>query len=217
MFNTVKYPIIQNCLKAGRNSLTGALLHQNTILTSPTTNVLSLGYTLKRYQSKLSQIKNDTGTVTLTDNRLSEKNKLHNDKNENITPEDKKYKPPVDPAFMGSYQEDYQRIIKYTLIPLTLVPFYTSYAGMTLNPIFDVSLSSLYLWYLHYGFSSLIISKIPKRKYPRANKMSMWSLYTATFLSLCGIYQLETENNGLVNLITRIWNDDESNIYVFGR
>ncbi|KAK5780188.1 hypothetical protein RI543_002732 [Arxiozyma heterogenica] len=217
MFQVVKYSILKNGLEVSRTSLTRALIHQNIILKSSTTKLLPFGYTLKRYQSQLSQLKNDTKHIASTDTKRSEINKCQNENIENVTIKDKKYKPPVDLAFNGSYQEDYQRIIRYTLIPLSLVPFYTSYAGITLHPIFDITLSSLCLWYLHYGFAGLIINKIPKEKYSKTHKVSMWSLYTATFLSLCGLYQLETENNGMVNLITRIWNDDESHIYIFGK
>lgn len=217
MFQASGSSILQSGLKAGRASLTGALLHQNVTLKLLTTNLLSPVYNLKRYQSQLSQLENDAKSTTSTDNKPSKINKHQKETIENVITENRKYKPPVDLAFKGSYKEDYQKIIKYTLVPLSLVPFYTSYTGMTLYPIFDATLSSLFLWYLHYGFSSLIIDKIPKEKYSKTHKVSMWSLYTATFLSLCGIYQLETENNGFVNLITRIWNDDESNIYIFGK
>lgn len=127
------------------------------------------------------------------------------------------FKPPIDPGLSGRFQEDYEKIAKYTLIPLTLIPFYTVSQGIPLNPMVDATLSIFFLMYTHYGFSSLIYQKVPKEKYPRWHDTSLWTLYTSSFVALCGIYEIETENNGLVDLITKIWNYDERNLYVFGR
>ncbi|CCF57791.1 hypothetical protein KAFR_0D01450 [Kazachstania africana CBS 2517] len=143
-------------------------------------------------------------------------------KNDKKTIEDKdlsaiKFKVPVSSQLPGTYQADYERITKYTLIPLTLIPFYASFTGITLHPLLDGSLATLILTYFHYGFNSLILDFIPREKFPKANRMSLWSLYSATALSLCGIYEIETENNGLTDILERLWNYDESNLYIFGR
>lgn len=128
-----------------------------------------------------------------------------------------KLKPPVPSSFEGSFQTEYERITKFALIPLTIVPFYASFTGVSLYPLLDGSISSLFLIYSHYGFTSLIIDYVPKKKYPKLHKTSLWSLYLASFLGMCGIYELETENNGVIDLIKRLWNYDERNLYVFGR
>ncbi|CCK71364.1 Tim18p KNAG_0G03070 [Huiozyma naganishii CBS 8797] len=126
-----------------------------------------------------------------------------------------KLKPPKSP--LNEYQAAYQRIISYTLIPVTIIPFYTAYAGIALYPTLDFAISSLFIAYCHYGFKSLILEYLPTAKFPRTHRFSTWGLYLASLLSMCGVYQLETENNGVFDLIARLWNYDERNLYVFGK
>ena len=127
-----------------------------------------------------------------------------------------KFKPPK-MVFEHEYQREYQKIVGYSLIPLSLIPFYTTYAGIPLDPLLDMTLATMLLTYVHYGFSSLIATTVPKSERPRLNKFCKWNLYGATILGLCGIYELETENNGLVDLIQKAWRDEEREAFVFGR
>lgn len=192
----------QGWLRPSRVILTKTSLLSSFSQIPKTTTISSLGCNFKRLQSQLSESQKPQPDIV-----SSETTTVKNDK----------FKLPQDTAFKGSYKEDYQRIIKYSLIPLTMIPFYTSYAGMTLNPMIDGTIATLFLFYAHYGFSSFLINKLPQKTYPRGQNFSLWGLCVATTLGLCGIYTLETENNGVVDLITRLWNDDESNIYVFGK
>ncbi|CAB4252930.1 similar to Saccharomyces cerevisiae YOR297C TIM18 Component of the mitochondrial TIM22 complex involved in insertion of polytopic proteins into the inner membrane [Maudiozyma barnettii] len=125
------------------------------------------------------------------------------------------FETPKDPGLNGKFQEDYQRIMKYTLIPLTLTPFFTSYAGIPFHPMLDATLGSVFLLYAHYGFSSLIYQYLPKEKYPRWSTISLWTLYSSSCLAFYGLYELETENNGIVDLINKLWNFDDRNVFVF--
>lgn len=125
--------------------------------------------------------------------------------------------PPKDAGLSGKFQEDYERIAKYTLLPLTVIPFCTSYADVVFPPMLDAALGSVFLIYTHYGFSSLIYQYLPKEKFPRWSKISLWSLYSSTCLAFYGLYELETESNGVVDLIRKLWNYDESNVFIFGR
>ena len=127
-----------------------------------------------------------------------------------------KFKPPK-MVFEHEYQREYQKIIGYSLIPLSLIPFYTTYAGIPLDPLLDTTLATMLLAYVHYGFSSLIDTAVPKSERPRLNKFCKWNLYGATILGLCGIYELETENNGFVDLVQKVWRDEEREAFVFGR
>ena len=43
---------------------------------------------------------------------------------------------------------------------------------------------------------------------------SVWGDYPQ---GLCGIYELETENNGFVDLVQKVWRDEEREAFVFGR
>ncbi|EJS41611.1 tim18p [Saccharomyces arboricola H-6] len=127
------------------------------------------------------------------------------------------FKPPEFSQYEGSYQSDYERIAKYSLIPLTIVPFYASFTGGVMNPLLDASLSSIFLLYLQYGFKSCIIDYIPKDKYPRWHKLAIYSLYGGSMLSLYGIYELETKDNGFVDLVKKLWNQNDDHLYIFGR
>ncbi|CAI2030917.1 hypothetical protein SEUBUCD646_0H03260 [Saccharomyces eubayanus] len=127
------------------------------------------------------------------------------------------FKPPETSQYEGSYQRDYERIAKYSLIPLTIVPFYASLTGGVMYPLLDASLSSVFLIYLQYGFTSCIIDYIPKEKYPRWHKLALYSLYGGSMLSLYGIYELETKDNGFVDLIKKLWNPNDDHLYIFGR
>lgn len=169
-----------------------------------------IGHDTRRYQSQISNKVSKSDKIELAKGEKLEGTEV-------IPLQEKKFKAPINLAFKGSHRGDYERILRYTLIPLSLIPFYTSYTNVALHPLIDATIAVSFLWYCHYGFSSLIIEKIPKGKYTKTHNVSMWSLYTATLLSMCGIYELETENNGIVDLIKGIWNDDENNIYIFGK
>ncbi|CCD24882.1 Tim18p NDAI_0E00660 [Naumovozyma dairenensis CBS 421] len=118
----------------------------------------------------------------------------------------------------GSYHEEYEKIAKYSLLPLSLVPFVISMAGGVVPPLLDTALATTFLIYIQYGFTSCIIEYLPKEKFHRWHNAAKYLLYSFSSLSLYGIYQLETENNGLIDLISKLWqNDNDSNLYIFGR
>ena len=98
-----------------------------------------------------------------------------------------KFKPPK-MVFEHEYQREYQKIVGYSLIPLSLIPFYTTYAGIPLDPLLDTTLATMLLAYVHYGFSSLITTAVPKSERPRLNKFCKWNLYGATILRVCAGY-----------------------------
>lgn len=123
------------------------------------------------------------------------------------------FAPPKDPGLDGKFQEDYERIAKYSLIPLVLSPFCTAYMGIPYPPMLDATLGSVALMYSHYGISSMIYQYVPKDKFPRWSKISLWSLYGSTCLAFYGLYELETSNNGVVDLIKKQWDYDDRNIF----
>ncbi|CAI4036582.1 hypothetical protein SMKI_15G4300 [Saccharomyces mikatae IFO 1815] len=150
---------------------------------------------------------------------LYSENKTNNIANETKEPSSsvQMFKPPESSHFEDSYQKDYERIARYSLIPLTMVPFYASFTGGVMNPLLDASLSSIFLIYLQYGFTSCIIDYIPKEKYPRWHKLALYTLYGGSMLSLYGIYELETKENGFVDLVRKLWNENDDHLYIFGR
>lgn len=127
------------------------------------------------------------------------------------------YKPPMANFSEGSFHWDYERIAAASLIPLVTVPLYIGLTGGIVPPLLDAALCSVLLIHAQYGFSSCIIDYIPKRKFGVWHNLAMYLLYGGTATGLYGVYQLETENNGIVDLIRRLWTGDDSNVYIFNR
>ncbi|CAR26772.1 ZYRO0C01056p [Zygosaccharomyces rouxii] len=127
------------------------------------------------------------------------------------------FKPPVQDPSEGSFHWDYERIAAVSLLPLVTVPLYIGITGGIVPPILDASLCSILLIHVQYGLTSCIIDYIPMRKFRIWHNLAMYLLYGGTAVGLYGVYQLETENNGIVDLIRRLWTGDDSNVYIFNR
>lgn len=126
-------------------------------------------------------------------------------------------KPLAPDYFHGSYHWDYERITAVSLIPLTMIPLYGALSSGVTYPILDAALCSTLLIHVQLGLTSCIVDYIPKRKFGFWHTSAMSLLYFGSAVGLYGVYELETSNNGLCDLIRRLWKDDESNLYVFGR
>lgn len=127
------------------------------------------------------------------------------------------YKPPLDNPAEGSYHWYYERIVAVSLLPLVTVPLYIGVTGGVVPPLLDASLCAALLFHVQYGLTSCIIDYVPKRKFGIWHKSAMYFLYAGTAVGLYGVYQLEVENNGLVDLLGRLWTGEHSNIHIFGR
>ncbi|TID29409.1 hypothetical protein CANINC_001983 [Pichia inconspicua] len=111
------------------------------------------------------------------------------------------YVPPQPEISKGSFHWAYERLVVLGMTPLIVFPFI---AGVD-YPLVDAILSSLILLHSRYGFQSCIIDYIPKRKFGTWHKLAMILLNIGSFTSLYGIYVIETENNGLADLIYKMW------------
>ncbi|SCV01255.1 LANO_0F10880g1_1 [Lachancea nothofagi CBS 11611] len=129
---------------------------------------------------------------------------------------DKVEKPDVD-FFHGSYHWDYERITAISLIPLTLIPMYGALSSGTVYPMIDATLCSVLLIHVQLGLTSCIVDYIPKRKFGVWHKMAMAALYSGTAVGLYGVYELETSNNGLIDLIAKLWKDEDAELSIFSR
>lgn len=111
------------------------------------------------------------------------------------------YVPPEPDHFHGGYHWTYEKIITIAMIPLFITPF----AAGAEYPLVDSIFSVLLVFHCRAGFESCIIDYIPKRVYGVWHKMALYLLDAATGLSLYGVYVLETENNGIFDLIQKLW------------
>lgn len=112
------------------------------------------------------------------------------------------YVSPIPAMEHGSFHWVYERAVVLAMTPLVVFPFF---AGVD-YPIVDAILSSLVIIHSRYGFQSCIIDYIPLRKFGTWHKIAMVFLNLGTAISLYGVYVIETEENGVCDLIQRLWN-----------
>ncbi|KAI8401111.1 CybS, succinate dehydrogenase cytochrome B small subunit [Nakaseomyces glabratus] len=155
-----------------------------------------------RFNSVVSSAKDAPRTTETHDKELSAEMK---------GPQMYKCEQPTQPE--DSFQNDYHKYINYTLLPLTVGTFGSVIYTGEVHPMLDFTISSLFLFSTHYHFTSLILDYIPKEKFKRLHKMAMYLLYSATGFGLFGIYELETSNNGVVDLVRKLWSEDDSQIF----
>ncbi|KAG7882364.1 hypothetical protein KL905_000141 [Ogataea polymorpha] len=111
------------------------------------------------------------------------------------------YVPPAPNEYHGSYHWAYERIVTLGMAPLMLAPF----VGGVEYPLVDAGMGMLLLWHCKAGFQSCIIDYIPLRVYGIWHKLAMGLLSAGTWLALYGLYVVETEQNGLCNIIYSLW------------
>ncbi|GMM30097.1 Tim18 protein [Martiniozyma asiatica (nom. inval.)] len=101
----------------------------------------------------------------------------------------------------GSFHWAYERIITVAMTPLVATPFIM---GVD-YPMLDAGLGLLILLHSRYGLQSCVIDYIPLRKFQFWHKFAMFLLNIGTCVSMYGVYVIETEENGLCDLIARVW------------
>nr|XP_031858786.1 uncharacterized protein CI109_005739 [Kwoniella shandongensis]KAA5525858.1 hypothetical protein CI109_005739 [Kwoniella shandongensis] len=57
----------------------------------------------------------------------------------------------------------------------------------------------------HIGFDSCINDYVHKRKFPVLGPITAWALKIATGLSVWGVYEFNTNDVGLTELVRRVW------------
>lgn len=120
--------------------------------------------------------------------------------------------------FEGSFHWDYERIVAISLLPSVMFPMYCALSsGTAIYPVADAILGSLLLIHCNYGFQSCIIDYIPKRKFGFWHSFAKGMLRLGCVMGLYGIYEIETNNNGLCDLVGKLWKDPESGLYLFGK
>ncbi|KAH7908752.1 SDHD, membrane anchor subunit of succinate dehydrogenase [Hygrophoropsis aurantiaca] len=102
----------------------------------------------------------------------------------------------------GSYHWAFERLLSASLIPLTGAAFVTS---GTAYPILDGILGVSLVMHSHIGFDSMIVDYLHARKFPILGPIATWTLRTATVATLVGIYEFNTNDIGLTELITKVW------------
>ncbi|KZV72533.1 mitochondrial inner membrane protein [Peniophora sp. CONT] len=102
----------------------------------------------------------------------------------------------------GSYHWAFERFLAAGLVPLTAAAFVTS--GST-APLLDGILGVSLVMHSHIGFDSCIVDYLHARKFPILGPLATWTLRAATVGVLAGVYQFNTQDVGLTELISRVW------------
>ncbi|KAG1810562.1 mitochondrial inner membrane protein [Suillus subaureus] len=102
----------------------------------------------------------------------------------------------------GSYHWAFERIIAASLVPATAAAFVTSGSSY---PVLDGLLGLSLVMHSHIGFDSMIVDYVHKRKFPILSPILTWTLRSATVGVLVGVYQFNTNDIGLTELIAKVW------------
>ncbi|KAK0189674.1 CybS-domain-containing protein [Armillaria mellea] len=102
----------------------------------------------------------------------------------------------------GSYHWAFERLLSAGLIPLTAAAFATS---GTNYPVLDGVLGVSLVMHSHIGLDSIFVDYLHKRKFPILGPIMTWGLRTVTVGVLVGVYQFNTNDIGLTELIAKVW------------
>ncbi|THG95495.1 hypothetical protein EW026_g6170 [Hermanssonia centrifuga] len=97
----------------------------------------------------------------------------------------------------GSYHWAFERLLSASLVPLTVSAFVTSGSNY---PVLDGLLGMSLVIHSHIG-----VHYLHKRKFPILGPVASWGLRAATVATLVGIYQFNTNDIGLTELIAKVW------------
>ncbi|KIH89448.1 succinate dehydrogenase (ubiquinone) membrane anchor subunit [Sporothrix brasiliensis 5110] len=101
----------------------------------------------------------------------------------------------------GSYHWTFERLVAAGIVPLTVAPF----AAGSLNPTTDAVLCALLLVHSHLGLQVLVTDYIPEKRFPTARKATSWGLNAITALVGLGLYEFETNDVGVTELVSKLW------------
>ncbi|KAF9267595.1 hypothetical protein L218DRAFT_855355 [Marasmius fiardii PR-910] len=102
----------------------------------------------------------------------------------------------------GSYHWAFERLLAAGLVPMTVAAFATSGSSY---PILDGVLGISLIIHSHIGFDSMLVDYVHKRKFPILGPIATWTLRAATVGTMVGIYQFNTNDIGLTELIAKVW------------
>ncbi|KAF8579281.1 SDHD, membrane anchor subunit of succinate dehydrogenase [Ramaria rubella] len=102
----------------------------------------------------------------------------------------------------GSHHWAFERLLSASLIPLTGAAFAT---GGSSYPVLDGILGIGLVVHSHLGFDQIVIDYLHTRKFPVLGRIAKWGLRAATAGVLVGVYQFNTNDVGLTELVRRVW------------
>jgi len=100
----------------------------------------------------------------------------------------------------GSYHWTFERLLSASLVPLVGATAVTS-----THPILDGILTVSLVMHSHMGLDQSLIDYLHPRKFPILGVIAKWTLRLATGGALIGVYQFNTQDIGLTELVKRAW------------
>jgi len=102
----------------------------------------------------------------------------------------------------GSHHWTFERLLAAGLVPLTGAAFVTSGSS---TPLLDGMLGLSLIVHSHIGFDSVLVDYVHKRKFPTLGPLFTWTLRLTSVAVGVGVYQFNTNDIGLTELIRRVW------------
>ncbi|KAF9456029.1 SDHD, membrane anchor subunit of succinate dehydrogenase, partial [Collybia nuda] len=102
----------------------------------------------------------------------------------------------------GSYHWAFERLLSASLVPITAAAYVTS---GTNHPVVDGLLGVTLIMHSHMGFNQMLVDYLHRRKFPVIGPVASWTLRTATIGVLVGVYQFNTNDIGLTELVAKVW------------
>ncbi|KAJ7465237.1 CybS-domain-containing protein [Mycena latifolia] len=109
---------------------------------------------------------------------------------------------PTPSRMHGSHHWSFERLLSAALIPLTGAAFATS---PSVHPVLDGLLGVSLVIHSHIGFDSMVVDYLHPRKFCVLGPLATWTLRSATVGVLLGVYQFNTNDIGLTELISKVW------------
>ncbi|KAG7527555.1 hypothetical protein FFLO_06823 [Filobasidium floriforme] len=111
--------------------------------------------------------------------------------------------PHSDPSH-GSRHWVFERALSAALVPV-MGAAVAANPGTGVYPVIDAILATSLIVHSHIGFDSCIIDYLHERKMPVIGFAAKWLLRVATGASIWGVYEFETNDIGLTELVRRLW------------
>ncbi|KAK1217273.1 membrane anchor subunit of succinate dehydrogenase, Sdh4 [Marasmius sp. AFHP31] len=149
-----------------------------------------------RHESQTGQLKHTPGAAPLPEFRYVPGGPIYQGDVNTPTPF------PTPSRTHGSYHWAFERLLSAGLIPMTVAAFATSGSSY---PILDGILGISLIIHSHIGFDSMLVDYLHKRKFPVVGPIASWTLRAATVGVMVGVYQFNTNDIGLTELIAKVW------------
>ncbi|OCF35316.1 succinate dehydrogenase (ubiquinone) membrane anchor subunit [Kwoniella heveanensis BCC8398] len=102
----------------------------------------------------------------------------------------------------GSYHWAFERVLSAALVPVTVGAAVSTGSAY---PIMDGILAISLIIHSHIGFDSCLVDYLHPRKFKLVGPLAQWLLKIATGLSVWGVYEFNTNDIGLTELVRRMW------------